>query len=97
MKFQPGQSGNILGRPKGSKNIMSQKVREDIISFLEGSFDKIKSDFDSLRPIQRVKYYIELLNFGIPKLSSTTVIEEFDKLTDEQLDEIIKRLKDETA
>ena len=95
MKWQKGQSGNSAGRPKGSKNVVTEKLREDILHFLDGSLETIRADFETLKPYQRIRYYIELLNFGLPKYTATTFTEQFERMPDDQLDELIKRLKGE--
>jgi len=65
-----------------------------IIAFLEGNFELIVQDFQSLAPKERVKLYYDLLNYGLPKLQAVQMETEFDKLSDSQLDFIINSLKD---
>lgn len=93
MAFEKGQSGNPGGRPKGSGNKVTSKLRETITAFLDENFEKVKQDFDKLKPGERIRMYIELLQFGVPKLQSVQIETEFDNLTDEQLDRIINELK----
>lgn len=90
--FKPGQSGNPAGRPKGSANKMSEKLRETIAAFLDEKFEDVKNSFATLSASQKVRYYVEFLQFTVPKLSAVSV-DEYSKLTDEELDEIINRLK----
>lgn len=93
MKFKQGQSGNIEGRPKGAKNKIGIDLRERIIDFLSNEFQNIEDDMRKLPPRDRIKLYVDLLQYGLPKLQGVTIENEFDKLTDIQLDEIINRLK----
>ena len=93
MSFKKGMSGNPAGKPKGAKNKVTLQLRELITQFLEERFETIVSDFKKLEPKERVKFYCDLLQFGLPKLQSVSTEIEFEKLTEEQLDEIIERLK----
>lgn len=88
-KFQLGNSG----KPIGAKNKIGLQLRETIADFLSENFSKIVEDFHSLKPRDRVKLYCDLLQFGLPKLQSVSLGFDFEKLSDEQLDEIIERLK----
>ena len=93
MAFNKGNSGNPAGKPKGAKNKVTLQLRELITQFLEERFETIVIDFKKLEPKERVKFYCDLLQFGLPKLQSVSTEIDFEKLTDEQLDEIIERLK----
>jgi hypothetical protein len=97
MAFEKGQSGNPGGRPKGAGNKVTAKLRETISGFLDEQFDKVKEDFAKLKPAERIRLYIELLQYGVPKLQSVQVETEFDRLPDDQLqllaDELIEKLK----
>ena len=68
MPFTPGTSGNNAGRPKGSGNKINQHLRETITNFLEDNFQKVVDDFANLNPKDRVKFYCDLLQYGLPKL-----------------------------
>jgi hypothetical protein len=92
MKYEKGQSGNPGGRPKGAANKVTAKLRETISGFLDEQFESIKTDFANLKPAERVKLYIELLQYGVPKLQAVQIETEFDRLTDEQLQEIVDEL-----
>jgi len=93
MPFKEGKSGNEKGRPVGAKNKTGLQLRETISDFLTDNFEKIVDDFHSLKPKDRVKLYCDLLQYGLPKLQAMSMEFDFEKLTDEQLDEIIEKLK----
>jgi hypothetical protein len=90
MAFKKGESGNPNGRPKGSINKTTFELRGLIADFLNKNFDKITLDFDTLQPKERLKYYCELLQFGLPKLQTTVLENQFESIPDEQLDNIIE-------
>jgi len=93
MAFKFGVSGNPDGRPKGSTNKTSLQLRETINNFLETNFEKVVEDFAKLKPNERVKFYTDLLNYGLPKLQAVQIENDFDSLTDDELDHIINKLK----
>lgn len=69
MPFTKGQSGNIKGRPQGSKNARTIELHNVIISILEKSFRKTKleKDIQELSPKQRLDYMLRLMEFILPK------------------------------
>ncbi len=89
--FEKGVSGNPSGRPKGSRNKVQTEVKALIEQLITDNAESIKTDFSGLKPYAKVRMMIELLPFVVPKLTSNS--HEFESLTDEQLDEIIERLK----
>jgi predicted component of type VI protein secretion system len=93
MAFKFGVSGNPDGRPKGATNKTSLQLRETINNFLETNFEKVVEDFAKLKPNERVKFYTDLLNYGLPKLQAVQIENDFDSLTDDELDHIINKLK----
>ncbi len=92
MPFTKGISGNITGRPKGSQNKAAGQLRNVITDFLEQRFEQVIEDFDKLEPKDRIKVFTDLLQFSVPKLQAVSNSIEFEKMTDEQLDEVIKQL-----
>jgi hypothetical protein len=92
MAFKKGESGNPSGRPKGSINKTTFELRGLIADFLNKNFDKITLDFDSLQPKERLKFYCELLQFGLPKLQTTVLESEYDIMTEEQIDLVINKI-----
>ncbi len=88
-KFEKGQSGNPKGKPKGAKNKTSEQVRAMIQAFIEKNFDRLQDDFDSLEtPKERLYFLEKMLSHTLPK-----PLNELEKLTDSQLDQIIEKLK----
>lgn len=96
MPFEQGISGNPGGRPKGAKNKHNTYLRETISDFLENNFSRIITDFELLNPKDRVRFYCDLLQYGLPRLQNVQLETEFDTLTDTQLDKIIDELKNST-
>lgn len=91
--FKPGESGNPEGRPKGTINKSSQQLRETISDFLLKNFDKIKEDFQDLKPRERSRLYCDLLRYGLPQLQAISLDIELEKLSDSQLDLIFERIQ----
>ena len=90
--FKEGQSGNLKGRPKGAKNKIGGDLRELISDFLTEQFPVIVEDFKKLKPRERARIYGDLLQYGLPKLQSISLDTQLEKLTEEQLSELMERL-----
>lgn len=94
MPFKRGQSGNPEGKPPGTKNKINQEIRQRIANFLDENFDKVKEDLEELEPKDRVRFYIELLQFGLPKLKAIELTSDPNSISDEDLNLILKMLRD---
>jgi hypothetical protein len=86
MAFRKGISGNPKGRKVGSPNKVGNGLREMIAEFLDGEFENIKADFKKLEPKDRMKFYADLLQYGLPKLQAVSSTINFENMSDEQLD-----------
>ncbi len=53
----------------------------------------MQKDTEILTPINRVKFYLDLLQYGLPKLQTVQMETDFDNLTDTELNRIIEELK----
>ncbi|MBL7914573.1 MAG: hypothetical protein JNL49_05955 [Bacteroidia bacterium] len=93
MPFKKGESGNPTGKPPGAKNKIGIQLRETISNFLIDNFDTIQKDFKKLNPKDRAKIYCDLLQYGLPRLQAVSNEFQFEQLTDEQLTEVIEKLK----
>ena len=93
MPYQKGQSGNLFGRPVGTSNKSTNKLRDWITEFLEDNKDRIKEDWLLLEPKDRIVLFEKLLKYSLPTLQATTLSTEFESMTDTDLDRIISELK----
>jgi hypothetical protein len=71
MPYTKGLSGNPNGRKKGVPNKITQDLRESLQTFLETNEANFQATFDQLEPKDKIRYYIDLLPFVVPKLQST--------------------------
>jgi predicted component of type VI protein secretion system len=90
--FKPGKSGNINGRPKGTPNKATGSIRQKINAFLSDNWEQMEKDFLALDPKDRLMFYEKLMQYGVPKLQSTTLSTNYDLMTEEELNFIIEKL-----
>ncbi len=64
---------NPDGRTPGTPNKISKSMRQLINDFLTDNWEQVQADFDSLEPEKRLTFYEKLLQYGIPRLASTTL------------------------
>jgi hypothetical protein len=58
------------GRSKGTPNRTQAQIREYYQQLLSENLDQLSIDIQSLEPLQRIKYLIELSKFVIPTLKA---------------------------
>ena len=81
MPFEKGHSGNENGRPKGSSNKATSKVRDAYTKLLEDNLDQLKDDFKELEPKERIKLFLDMTKYIIPQLKASEL-----KLDDDTID-----------
>jgi len=92
MPFKTGISGNPNGRPNGTPNKATGSIRQRINAFLSDNWEQMEKDFEALEPKDRLLFYEKLMQYGVPKLQSTSLSTNYDLMTDEQLNFIIEKL-----
>ena len=93
MPFEEGHD-KAKGRPKGSSNKATSKVRESFTSLLEDNLEQLKKDFKELEPKDRIKLFLDLSKYVIPQLKQTDVKLE-GSVSKEVSKEDIKAIKEE--
>ncbi len=88
MGLHKGTTNNPNGRPKGKPNRTTDELRVMVQNFIDDNLQTLQADFDKLEPKDRLTFIERLLKHVLP-----APLQELDRLTDEQLDELINRLK----
>ena len=93
-QFKPGRSGNPAGRPPGALNKISKPIKERIGDFLNDNFDDVVDAFAKLPPRDKVKLFVDLLPFIVPKQTQldADMSLNFQQFTAEQLESIANHL-----
>jgi hypothetical protein len=76
----------------GTPSKVTAELRERIKSFLENNFKVVERDFKKHDPEKKRALYEKYLRFVIPQLQSTSVDLNLEKMTDEELLNLINRL-----
>ena len=88
--FKPGQSGNLKGRPKGSRNKLGEAFLAALLEDFELHGPAVIEQVRTEKPDQ----YLKVIASIMPKEMNISV-NEFDELSDEQLIERIRQLDSE--
>ena len=87
------------GRAKGTPNRQTRELRERISEFLDTTFDEIVLTFNQLSPKDKIKYYLDIIQYSLPKLQSIEQNIEMEQnvsianLTKEEIKEISDKLE----
>ena len=87
-RYKKGQSGNPDGRPKGTPNKATEELRKLVKQFVAGNWEDIQTQYDALEPKEKLMFMERLLKHVLP-----APLHDLEKLTDQQLDELIQKLK----
>lgn len=68
------------GRPKGSKNLATQAVRERFQELVENNLSTFQDDLDSLQPYERLTIVMQLAKFVLPTLKATELTTDGDRV-----------------
>jgi hypothetical protein len=97
MPFKAGKTGNPKGRPKGKGNKVTRELRVLLATFMDQEFDGITETFKALPARDRVKVFVDLLPYAIPRLGNVEFKSDIDKLSPEDIDilaeAIIKKIQ----
>ena len=87
------------GRAKGTPNKVSAELKDWLASILHNGRERFESDIESLDSSERVRVYMSLLNYVLPKQQSMTAeavaeaeIKELERLIDTMPDEAADRI-----
>lgn len=72
MAQKKGQTGNPYGRPKGSKNKVTNKAKENLILFIENNSENVQKLFEKtakIDPSKALSLYFQAIEYCIPKLA----------------------------
>lgn len=95
MGLRKGMTNNPAGRPKKSLTKLSSELRESIVEFLADNFDLITREFDKVADShQKIKLFIDLMSFALPRLRSTESAGLLGNLSTEDLQQIVNQLKE---
>lgn len=90
-RFKKGESGNPKGRPKGSKDKAGAKAKDWLLAFLDNDSELAAADWEKLRPRERWQIRTKLFDYVTPKMKSTDLNVSIDSMSDEQVDEMLRR------
>ena len=65
-QFQKGHK-KVGGRKKGTPNKVSSDLKSRVKLFLDHNFQQIENDLLELQPSERVRFFIKLMEFVVPK------------------------------
>ena len=67
-----GGRGRLGGRAKGTPNKVSAELKDWLACILNDGKERFERDIEQLDPSERVRVYMSLLNYVLPKQQSMT-------------------------
>ena len=71
MRFKKGN--NLGGRSTGSKNKITQKIRDSFSKLINDNLEGLQNDLDDLEAKDRLRIIIDLAGYVIPKMKAVEV------------------------
>ena len=88
------------GRPKGSPDKISSKIRAMYRKLIEDNMDQLQEDIKNMKPRERIDAIIRLSSFVLPKLRQVEIFEmpdiyELLQMSKDERREMLIKLKSE--
>jgi len=87
---------NPNGRPKGSQNLTTQSIKQNLQMLVENNLDTLDADLKALSPKDRIKAITDLCKFIVPTLkqvdaevTNTTDVSWLNDWTEEELTKLL--------
>lgn len=93
-QFKSGNSAG-QGRPKGSRNRITDEIRETFLNFINSNLEGLQKDFDKLDPKERFDVIFKLSKFVLPTLKAVEFGNALGELSDEDLTALVEKLKED--
>ncbi len=90
MPFEQGKP-KTGGRAKGVQNKSTSNLKSTIQGIVERQFETLESDLERLDEKDKINFVLKLIEYVLPKQRETKI--DFNSLTDEEIDQLINRLK----
>ena len=78
---------NKSGRPKGSLNKSTEKVRTAFTQLVENNLDQLEEDIKQMKPTERVKTILSMAKFVLPVLKAEEIVVEENKVHSAWIDD----------
>jgi dihydrodipicolinate synthase/N-acetylneuraminate lyase len=62
-----------MPRPKGSPNKTTKEMRDFVRAFLSDNLETMQRDFDSLEPLERLRFIEKLMPYVMPRYNAVAV------------------------
>jgi hypothetical protein len=88
MGLHKGQTNNPEGRPAGKPNKTTEELRKIFIQFLDKNLANMQTNYNKLDARDKLLFIERMAKLVLPR-----PLHPLETLSDEQLDEIIQKLK----
>jgi hypothetical protein len=83
-----GHTNNPNGRKKGVPNKSTEELRALLTSFIEANINDLQANYNQLEAKDKLAFFERLIKMVLPP-----PLNELERLSDEQLTDLINRLK----
>lgn len=81
--------GRLGGRTKGTPNKVTSTVKEWLAELIDKNRKQMEKDIKQLEPRERLQVLEKLMPYVIPKQQAVNAVIDYDKLSEEQIDNIV--------